>query len=172
MKQTLIVTIALLSFTAFGQKTAEDYFNLGKPIATNINNYITVASATNKDVQNSAIGNKSESDQSKAIADFKKAVEYFDKALELKPNYAEAYYLRGRCLLALLDKKGAMEDFNKAIELDSKYGEAYGIRGNLKSDEGDKEGACLDWNEALKLGGLDAGQKKGIKRRIQMNGCK
>jgi len=52
-----------------------------------------------------------------------KAIECFDKAIELDPNYAEAYNNRGLVYYRCLNQyERAIEDFNKSIELNPHCG--------------------------------------------------
>ena len=46
-----------------------------------------------------------------------KAIAVYDEALEINPNFAQAYHERGRVKLAKGDKNGSMEDMKRAIEL-------------------------------------------------------
>ena len=59
-------------------------------------------------------------DKDLAIADF-------NKAIELKPQYTEAYYWRGAIWLNKGDKDLAIADFNKAIELEPQNDIVYRI---------------------------------------------
>ena len=72
---------------------------------------------------------------------YEKAIEYFSKAIELKPDYAEAYYNRGLAYLKTGSKytaegrknlNNAIADFSKAIELKPNYVNAYYSRGLAK----------------------------------------
>ena len=46
-----------------------------------------------------------------------KALEVYNEAIEVQPNFAQAYHERGRVKLAKGDKQGSMDDMKKAIEL-------------------------------------------------------
>ena len=59
---------------------------------------------------------------------YEEAIEHFDKAIELEPDYAEAYYNRG-CIYKDGDHQQAIRDFTKAIELRPDYAMAYVRRG-------------------------------------------
>ena len=80
------------------------------------------------------------------------AISDFNKAIEINPNYAEAYYNRGVAKDYLGDYKGVFVDFNKTIEINTKYAEAYYNRGVAKYNLKDKDGACFDWRKAGDLG--------------------
>ena len=56
---------------------------------------------------------------------YERAIEDFNKAIELKPDYAEAYVNRGNSYLGLEEYERAIEDFDKAIKIDPKDVGAY-----------------------------------------------
>jgi len=93
---------------------------------------------------------------SNAIADF-------SKAIELKPNYVDAYYSRGLAKIAFIhfyDKpfsqeieqlfESAIEDFKKSLSLDPEYYIAYAGLGNAYDLHGDFGKAIRVYEEALK----------------------
>ncbi|MFH0867356.1 MAG: tetratricopeptide repeat protein [Bacteroidota bacterium] len=47
----------------------------------------------------------------------KEALNDYNKAIELKPDYADAFYNRGLCKQYLGDKTGACSDWDKAVVL-------------------------------------------------------
>ena len=55
-------------------------------------------------------------------------IEDYNKALDLDPNYTEAYYNRGLAKDELQDYEGAIEDYNKALDLDPNDTYAYNNR--------------------------------------------
>jgi tetratricopeptide (TPR) repeat protein len=75
----------------------------------------------------------------------------FGQALKLKPDYADAYYNRGKARTAVGDAKGAIADFNQAIKLNPSLAEAYGNRGILHSQTGNKPAALADLQQAAQL---------------------
>lgn len=86
--------------------------------------------------------------------ELKEAVVYFNKSIELNPNYADAYFLRGVC-----DEKTEemIADFTKAIKFNTNYlTEAYYKSGLCKFDLNDKNGGCEDIEKAISLGSTDA----------------
>lgn len=60
-----------------------------------------------------------------AKGDLKKAEEKLRKAIEIYPQYANAYNNLGVVLMRDKDRAGAIESWQKAIEVDSKYGPPY-----------------------------------------------
>ena len=72
-----------------------------------------------------------------SISQYTRAIANFNKAIELNPNFAEAYVSRGNAY-GNQGKSGlAILDYNKAIELNSNYVQAYSNRGRayLFNDE-------------------------------------
>src|SRR5690606_7679646 len=56
--------------------------------------------------------------------DPKKALGYFTKAIEIEPNYADAYFARGYTYVKLNDKESAKADYNMCIKIQPNYTEA------------------------------------------------
>ena len=67
------------------------------------------------------------------------AAKDFSRAIELKPNFDNAYYKRGLAKTALGFNEEAIKDYTRALEIDPKYSYAYYNRGNAKSALGEKE---------------------------------
>ena len=68
----------------------------------------------------------------KNLGKYEEAIKDYDKAIELDPDYSDAYNNRGLAKY-YLDKYGeAIKDFNKVIELTPNYTNAYYDRGNAK----------------------------------------
>ena len=83
--------------------------------------------------------------------DTDRALLAYDKAIQLKPDYAEAYAYRGTLMSDLGKYESAIEDYKKAIHLNLNYAKAYVDRGNAKLEQGDYESALADYNEAIRL---------------------
>ena len=105
--------------------------------------------------------------------EFKRAIKYYSTAIELNPNYPDAYNNRGIARGTLGNYKGAIKDFDKAIELNSNYANAYNNRGIAKDKLGDHEDAIEDFDKAIELNPdyADAYNNRGVGIvRIKFNG--
>lgn len=85
---------------------------------------------------------KAESEREKK--DFKAAYRDYSKAIELKNDYAEAFYKRALLKVDMDSSKSALIDLDKVIEL-KPTGEVYYHRGHIKWTLKDSIGACQDW---------------------------
>jgi len=74
-----------------------------------------------------------------------------NKAIEVDPNYAAAYYLRGNIKDKFDDRHGAMKDYNTAIEKNAKFADAFFARGNVKMKLQDYYGAIADFSSAITI---------------------
>jgi len=95
------------------------------------------------------------------------AISDFNKAIEINPNYLEAFYNRGLCKQLLEDYDQAIIDFNKAIEINPNYERIhyiYNNRGIVRRRTGDMKGACSDWRKASALGSANAKMTLAIKK--------
>ena len=70
-----------------------------------------------------------------------------DRAIEIKPDYAEAYNNRGNAYNGLGNYRQAIEDFNRAIEIKPDYAEAYYNRGNAYNSLGNYRQAIEDYEQ-------------------------
>ncbi len=85
------------------------------------------------------------------LVQWEKAVKDYSKAIELNPNFIEAYNNRENAYAHLKLYNEALEDFNKAIELNPNLAEAYSNRGNAYSERENLDKAIKDYKTALKL---------------------
>jgi tetratricopeptide (TPR) repeat protein len=74
-----------------------------------------------------------------------------DKAIELKPDYAAAYYERGLNKDLANDSVSALRDYNKAIELDSRFFDAYRTRAVLYLLQQKGALAIADYTKIIEL---------------------
>ncbi len=79
-------------------------------------------------------------------------IEYYNQAIELKPDFPEAYNNRGNAKYdSREDDKGAIKDYDQAIKLKPDFPEAYYNRGLAKYTLGKPQEAIEDYNQAIKL---------------------
>ena len=78
-----------------------------------------------------------------------KAISAYDKAIEMKANYAEAYYNRGKQKVILSQDLEAIEDLDKAIELNFDEAKVYVARGVAKFELDKHDDAFTDFDRAI-----------------------
>lgn len=86
-----------------------------------------------------------------AKGDYDHAIVNLTKAIELNPNFAEAYNNRGIAYRKKGNHTCAIADYTKAIELKPDFAKAYNNRGNAYSDKGNYGRAIDDYTKAIKL---------------------
>ena len=84
------------------------------------------------------------------------AIKHYTKAIELKPDFPEAYYNRGATYYDKGDYNRAIEDYNKAIEIQPDDAQAYSNRGVTYYKKGDYNRAIEDFNKAIEIQSDDA----------------
>lgn len=87
--------------------------------------------------------------------DYSKTVYDTTKAIELYPEYLEAYARRSMAYDALGKTAKALEDFKKATELEPENASAYQVRGDLLASKKQIDKALADYNKALELSPSD-----------------
>ena len=85
--------------------------------------------------------------------DTSKAIELYNQAIDIKPDFSEAYNNRGILRKDLNDQEGALQDYNKAIELDPNNEGKYNNRADLYLKMNDFNKALADVNHSIDLGG-------------------
>jgi len=95
-----------------------------------------------------------DSGYAKGKGDLDGAIADFTKAIEVRPDYAEAYNLRGLAKQAKGNLDGAVEDFTKAIEINPDYAGAYDNRGLAEETGGNLASAAADRAQATLLRAL------------------
>ena len=79
------------------------------------------------------------------------AIANFDRAIELNPDFTNAYSNRGVTKNYLQDWAGAQADFDRAIALNPDLANAYSNRGVAKHDLGNHPAAIADFDRAIEL---------------------
>lgn len=83
--------------------------------------------------------------------EYVEALVNLNKAIEIDPNYASAYYLRGNIKDKFEDRHGSMKDYNLAVEKNPKFSDAFFARGNVKMKLQDYYGAVDDYTAAIAI---------------------
>ncbi|MEG4225289.1 tetratricopeptide repeat-containing serine protease family protein [Microcoleus sp. N9_B2] len=83
--------------------------------------------------------------------DYQSAIQDFNQAIQLNPNYDDAYLSRGVTRRNLGDNQGASADYDQALRIAPNFAEVYVNRGVTRSELGDKQGAIADYNQALQI---------------------
>ena len=85
------------------------------------------------------------------LEQYERAIEDFDKAIELEPDYVDAYINRGIGYFKQGKYECAIEDYDKAIEISPDLPEAYNNRGISYFKQGKYECAIEDYDKAIEL---------------------
>ena len=91
-----------------------------------------------------------------ALGEHEKAIINYTRAIDLNPQYAEAYNNRGVANAALGKYEEAIKDYTKAIKLDSQDAEAYNNRGFANVALKKYTEAITDFNKAIEFDSQDA----------------
>ena len=83
--------------------------------------------------------------------DMEAAIDAYDKAIQLKPDFAEAYNNRGNAKSSLGRHDEAIVDHDKAIQFKPDFAKAYDNRGNAKSSLGRHDEAIADHDKAINI---------------------
>ena len=83
--------------------------------------------------------------------EYEQAIDSFSKAIELNPDYANAYSRRGIIYASKADYVKAFADFDKAIELNSNFADAYFGRGLIYLNIENYDNAIADFSRVLEL---------------------
>jgi lipoprotein NlpI len=90
-------------------------------------------------------------DAKSAKYDLNGAIADYTKALDLKPDYIDAFRARALAKLIKGDPDGAIADSTKAIELQPDAPGSYTLRGSAKQEKGDIDAAIVDFSKAIEL---------------------
>ena len=82
---------------------------------------------------------------------YSEAIDEFSKAIKLKPNYADAYHVRGIAYAQLGKYDDAIRDYNKAIQINPKFAMTYLNRGNTYRDLKKYGESPRDYNQAIEI---------------------
>lgn len=107
--------------------------------------------APSNSVQNNAKEFNNNGRAKRELKDYQGAIQDFSKAIEINPNYVDAYVNRGLAEDDISDYQGAIRDYSKAIELSPNIAEVYSGRGVAKTKLKDYSGAMQDFNKTVGL---------------------
>jgi tetratricopeptide (TPR) repeat protein len=79
------------------------------------------------------------------------AIADLDRAIQLRPQWDEAYNERGLLHMAAKDLYRAVADYTMAIEINPKSVKAYVVRGHARYELRDYIGATEDWNTSIEI---------------------
>ena len=85
------------------------------------------------------------------VQEFDLAIAQFDLVLRKLPDFARAFYGRGKAFLGDERYDLALEDFDKAIELEPDFPGTYVERGKVYKERGNLEAAIADWETVIEL---------------------
>jgi tetratricopeptide (TPR) repeat protein len=85
------------------------------------------------------------------IARYQQAILSFDRAIKLKPDFADAYFMRGRAFVAEAKSERAVADFTRVVELRPLDSQAFVDRATAYLDMKDFQSAIEDANAAIQL---------------------
>jgi len=96
-----------------------------------------------------------------------KSLQYSDKAIEIKPQYGDAWNNKGVALADLGRNKEAIAAYDKAIEIDPQSASAWYNKGNALADLGRNEEAIAAYDKAIEIDpqSASAWYNKGIALR-------
>jgi tetratricopeptide (TPR) repeat protein len=87
---------------------------------------------------------------------YKEAITFFNKAIELKPDYFDAWLNRGIALGDLDCDKEALVSYNRAIELNPNDSDAWFVRGIVLGRLGCHKKALVSYDKAIELNPNDS----------------
>jgi tetratricopeptide (TPR) repeat protein len=151
-KSLLICAIAFgwLGGDAQAQTTAAEFIKRGKELLEQ-KQYYAAGQAFDAAVKLDPSSAEAYCFRGKLQLDRKQGNDDLSKAIELKPDYADAYYERGLNKDLGEDRAAALRDYNKAIELDPRHLNAYRTRAVLYLLAGKGDLAIGDYTRIIEL---------------------
>jgi tetratricopeptide (TPR) repeat protein len=84
------------------------------------------------------------------------AIEAYNRAIEINPEFAEAFFDRGGIYQSLGSYQLALNDYDRSIELNPDFAEAYDKRGGTYCDLGSYRRAIDDYTKVVEMKPMDA----------------
>ena len=145
--------VVFVGSTAFGQKTAEDFYKLSQKRLMD-RDLDGALAALDKAIELKPdlaflYGKRSDLRMMKGLLDA--ALADLDKALLLDPELTPAYARRGNLRMMKSDMTGAMNDFDNAIVRGERSANVFAMRARLRLMLQNPEGALSDYNAAISM---------------------
>jgi len=83
--------------------------------------------------------------------DLDKALTEVEQAIEVAPNFSDAYFVQGLVYEAREEPEKVLEAYDRAIELNPEHVGAYNNRGLIYQSMDDLDAAIADWSAAIEL---------------------
>ena len=140
--------------SAFGQTTAEEYYDAGKVHYKAEEWQAAIDDFTKAIELGYAPLDRAYYDRGICyhyLSNYEKAISDYNQALTLKPTYSYALTARGTSQHALGNTKEAISDYTTSIQINSNNAFAYFSRGFVKEQQGLDAEALADYNKAIEL---------------------
>ena len=158
MKQLFLSLFCLLSLTTFAQDAEEggskDPSEMTKEEKIAAARAKAKASSTDT-VQTPSMTTYEEAAKSYDLAQgleeqrkYDEAQAEYDKAIEIDPNFVEAYVKRGGIKFQKIEFAAAMEDYNRAVEISENLVEMHEYKASIKNVLADFEGSKIEGSKA------------------------
>ena len=85
------------------------------------------------------------------LENYPDSIQDFTQAININPNYLDAYYNRGCCYFYIKDYPAAVNDFSSAIKINPQYIQAYSARANSYIALGEIIKAEFDFEKVKEL---------------------
>jgi tetratricopeptide (TPR) repeat protein len=85
------------------------------------------------------------------IGTYDQAMRHFDRAIQIWPEYADAYLNRGLAEHASSHRAEALADFDRALYLDPSLTRAYNARGQIYLENGDIQKTIQDCSKSIQV---------------------
>ena len=141
IKSPWIIVAVLVVFSGIS-------YSKSRPYENSVKFYASATSATStSSIAYYNMGNiiKSNNGNSQLV------INYYTKAIEVKPDYAEAYHNRGNTYYQQKSFDKAIADHNKAIKLKPDFADAYYDRGSAYNGQGMFDKAINDFTKTIQL---------------------
>lgn len=83
--------------------------------------------------------------------EYEDAIKHYDQAIDINPQFAEAYNNRGTTKDVLGRHEEAIADYDQAIRINPQYAQAYCNRGTAKLALGQYDEAIADYDQAIRI---------------------